>query len=110
MVEGRGRCLLTDRLFDSPARAIRVVVKHELSRLTALSLSLSMTVISLVFALFRSMRPPRWELVQLWLPWSCWMGLPPALLARLLELKEGTAIAVALLAWSQRNWVSSLPD
>ena len=62
--------------------------------LTALSLSLSMTVISLVFALFRSMNLPLGVGVTL-ATLVLWMGLPPALLAQ--GLLEGAAIAVALL-------------
>ncbi len=62
--------------------------------LTALSLSLSMTVISLVFALFRSMNLPLGVGVTL-ATLVLWMGLPPALLAQ--GLLEGVAIAVALL-------------
>ena len=62
--------------------------------LTTLSLSLSMTVISLVFALFRSMNLPLGVGVTL-ATLVLWMGLPPALLAR--GLLEGAAIAVALL-------------
>ena len=49
--------------------------------LTALSLSLSMTVISLVFALFRSMNLPLGVGATL-ATLVLWMGLPPALLAR----------------------------
>ena len=62
--------------------------------LTALSLSLSMTVISLVIALFRRINRPLGIGVTVG-TLALWMGLPPALLAG--GLLEGAAIAVALL-------------